>query len=170
MMRQMWRRLFAAAVGAFALAGSAAAQNPVTIPQASTVTAQPAMSPTVPSVPAAAAGAPVAPSKGAVVIQGDGGCAGGGCGSAHPVATAARGFVMNSTGGYVGTDCQFGRGCNNGCGSLKSDLGFFFGSCNSFFAPCGPGTLGCHKCLTPVYGRGSCGPYNPCVYDSFMNH
>ncbi|MDB5313249.1 MAG: hypothetical protein JWO38_7451 [Gemmataceae bacterium] len=191
MRQRMWRSLFAAAVSVLALAGSASAQNQpptlpvgpgpvrstaVPIPQVragnSAVTAQPATGPTaltVPSVPAAAAGTPIAPTPGTVVVPGDGGCAS--CGTARPGATATRGFVMNTTGGYVGTDCQFGRRCNNGCGSLKSDLGFFFGPCRSFFDPCGPRGLECGRCHTPVYGHGAMnGPFNPCVYDSYLNH
>ena len=54
------------------------------------------------------------------------------------LATATRGFVMQSTGQYYCTNCQTGAKCNNGAGSLVSDIGFAFGPTASFFAPCGP--------------------------------
>lgn len=73
---------------------------------------------------------------------------------------------------------QYGPDCRNGCGNWKSDAGFIFGSCKSFFAPCGPqpcqglGRFGKNKqncppgpCNTP-YGTG----YNGCTYDSYLNH
>ena len=66
--------------------------------------------------------------------------------------------------------------CANGCGSYKSDFGFVFGSCKSFFNPCGPipcgGGVGagCQRCgkypFGTPYGKG----YNTCVYDSYLNH
>lgn len=165
---QFWRRLMAAAVGAVALAGSAAAQQLSPVPRAAadarTVVAQPAIGPTAPTV-----------APGGVVYPGDTVYA-----APRGHGTAARGFVMEASGGYYGTNCSTGQGCNNGCGSLKSDLGFALGNCRSYFAPCGPRPLDCGGfgacgggrggCLTPVYGRGPCGPFNPCVYDSYLNH
>lgn len=192
-MRQgFWRRLVAAAVGAAALAGSASAEHPLSpVISSPVVIAQPAPGPTAPTVgvPAPApvvavpqAPAAVAPAGPVVPTSGCASCAA----AAHPVGTAARGFVMNVSGGYVGTSCQTGQNCNNGCGSLKSDLGVVFGSCRSFFAPCGPRPLSCGHggcggglcggglfsgCNhTPVYGTGPCGPFNPCIYDSYLNH
>lgn len=170
---RIWGRLTAAAVAATALVGSASAQTPARGPVVFTpqqVVAQPAPGPTAPTVPAvpsappaAAAGTPVAPAPGATVVTGNGGCTN--CGNG----TANRGFVMSATGGYVGTACRFGMPCNNGCGSLRSDLGVVFGSCKSFFSPCGPGLHG-RGCNHPVGGTGPCGPFNPCVYDSYLNH
>lgn len=74
--------------------------------------------------------------------------------------------------------------CANGCGSIKSDLGFIFGSCKNFFNPCGPkpfgagsgcgngacGNGGCSHCGAFPLGKpyGKC--YNGCVYDSYLNH
>jgi len=174
MRQRMWRRLCAAAFAAVVLAGSAAAQNPtpaIAIPQANgAALAQPA--PTLPSVagsPAASAGTVVPPTPGAVIVKGSGGCTN--C-TTPGVGTAARGFVMGASGGYFGTNCQTGQACNSGCGSLRSDAGFAFGSCKQFFAPCGPTPCGGHfgKCRTPVGGTGPCGPFNPCVYDSYLNH
>jgi hypothetical protein len=107
------------------------------------------------------------------VVPGTGGCTN--CGPAAG-GTAHRGFLMTASGGYFGTSCQFGQPCNNGCGSLRSDAGFVLGSCRQFFAPCGPtpcagGLWGKHgSCNNPVLGRGACGPFNPCVYDSYANH
>ncbi|MFO0796296.1 MAG: hypothetical protein U0804_02400 [Gemmataceae bacterium] len=167
---RIWGRLAAAVVGAAALAGSASAQSPVVVPQQ--VVAQPAPGPTAPTVaapgslpPAAAASTPVAPAPGTTVVTGQGGCTN--CG---PGGTAHRGFVMNATGGYVGTKCGYGQPCNNGCGSLRSDLGVVFGSCRSFFAPCGPKPLGHGNCNHPVIGSGASAPFNPCNYDSYLNH
>jgi hypothetical protein len=102
------------------------------------------------------------------------------------LATAARGFVMQSTGQYWLSNCPNGANCNNGSGSASADLGFFFGPSKSSFAPCGPrvlpdcggmgcggggcGGLGCGKCRTPIFGRGPCGPWPQCTYDSYLNH
>lgn len=138
--------------------------------------------------------APAAPAAPAVVA-GSGGCATGNCGGgfAGPGAAAGghrrtghRGFVMSHAnnaafGGYFTDSCPYGRGCNNGCGSLRSDAGFVFGSCRSFFAPCGPGLLDCGhgrgcggglfgKCPKDGPGVPRSGPSDPCKYDSYLNH
>jgi hypothetical protein len=180
MRSRIWGRLAAAVAGAAALAGSASAQTParapVVVPQ-QVVVAQPAPGPTAPTVaipgaPATlppAAAVPVAPAPGATVVTGSGGCTN--CGPAGSGGTAHRGFVMGATGGYLGTNCSYGQQCNNGCGSLRSDLGTVFGTCKSFFAPCGPRPFGLHgSCNHPVLNPGPCGPFNPCVYDSYLNH
>ena len=92
------------------------------------------------------------------------------------VATATRGFVMQSTGNYWLSSCPNGANCNNGAGSFRSDFGFGFGPTKSFFSPCGPrvlpdcGGMDCHKCRTPIYGRGPLGPWSHCSYDSYMSH
>jgi hypothetical protein len=72
---------------------------------------------------------------------------------------------------------EFCPQCANGCGSLKSDLGFFFGSCKSFFNPCGPipcnglgGSGGCNKCGVYPYGKPYATPFNGCAYSSYQNH
>lgn len=164
-MRQwIWRRVMAMAAGVLVVAGAASAQQPgalPAIPQAPAIVYVP-----VAQAPAAAAGAPVAPAPGTVVVQGNGGCSN--CGPAN--GTAQRGFVMSGGGGYYTNKCQFGQTCNNGCGSIHSNLKFTFGPCSSFFAPCGPGFYD-KKCGgTPVYGHGPRVGYNPCVYDSYLNH
>ena len=195
-MRQgIWQTLFVAVAGVGLLAGSVAAQPPaipvpVPLPGAGAPAPQPAQVPgagipqqyvtAIPPSPAVASGTPTQPGPGAVVVQGGPGCANcskGGIGSnigngpiAH-TATAARGFVMQSSGGYYGgAPCGYATPCNNGCGSFKNDLGMLFGSCRSFFSPCGPESLNCGKCKTPVYGRGAQGPYTPCQYDSYGSH
>jgi hypothetical protein len=105
----------------------------------------------------------------------------------------APGGVVNGTpavrGAFVmsgGEGCQTGQACNSGCGSLRSDLGFHFGSCKSFFSPCGPGLHGGHghkhgcghgglfgwgNCPTlpfaEPWGKGFCCPP---IYDSYAHH
>ena len=149
------RRLFLAAVAVLAVSGVASAQQPY-----------PAQlrQPTV--APGAAAATPVVPASGATVIKGDGGCTD--CGS-----TAKHGFKMS--GGHGSGGCALGYGCQNGCGSVKSDLAFHFGSCRQFFSPCGPsfghGGLFGSKCPTQSFaqpwGQGwTC----PRAYDSYTNH
>lgn len=73
----------------------------------------------------------------------------------------------------------YGPGQLNGCGGLKSDLGFIFGTCKSFFDPCGPIPCGANgsrlggrfsgKHMIHPFGS----PYNVgctgCSYDSFLN-
>lgn len=159
-MRQwMWRRVMAAAAGVLAVAGSASAQQPAALPA---IPQAPAVIVYQPAQPAATA-APTGP----VVVQGNGGCSN--CGSAN--STASRGFVMSGGGGYYTNKCQFGQTCNNGCGSIHSNLKFTFGPCSSFFAPCGPGFYGSKKCNgTPVYGHGPRVGHNLCNYDSYLNH
>lgn len=174
---RIWGRLAAAVLGAAALAGPASAQAPAPVVVPQQVVAQPAPGPTAPTVavpgvpaalpPAAAAGVPVAPAPGTTVVAGNGGCTN--CGPAAG-GTAHRGFLMNASGGYYGSSCRYGQSCNNGCGSFRSDLGVVFGSCKSFFAPCGPGAFGRGTCNHPVLGSGPCGPFNPCHYDSYLNH
>lgn len=148
------RRLILAAFGVFAVAGVASAQQPAP---------QPAVQYAPVPAPAAVAGTPVRPAAGATVIQGSGGCTS--CGTGAGVAAK---FKM-STGG----DCGYGYPCQNGCGSLKSDLAFQFGSCKTFFSPCGPmcnGALG-GKCgylqFAKPYGTGwTC----PRQFDTYLNH
>lgn len=140
MRQRMWRQLFAAAAGVFVLAGAASAQYQ-----------PPPLGPGASPVFAQPAPGPTIPSVPA---------------AAAPT-LPGKSFYM--AGGYYGTNCQYGSRCNNGCGSLSSDLGFMFGPCKSFMAPCGPGPANCGRCLSPL-GRGPCGPFNPCFYDSYGNH
>ena len=142
------RRLILAAIGVLAVTSAASAQQPL-----------PAV-PAVPAAPPAVTGAPVQAPVGTTVIRGTGGCSS--CGS------NSHGGLQSVTGG----NCLYGYGCQNGCGSLKSDLAFTFGSCKNFFSPCGPtcGSFG-GKCGALPFGQ----PYGtgwscPRQYDSYMNH
>ena len=117
--------------------------------------------------------APVTPASGTAVVQGQGGCSN--CGS------AANGYAV-PYGSYGPRD-------RNGCGSLKADCGFIFGSCKSFFDPCGPvpcdggggkhagkhgglfgGRLGGCCGIQPFGSPYNNGGWNHCTYDSFLNH
>lgn len=145
-MQRMWRQLFAALAGVLAIISAASAQAPgqISIPQplpSGTARVQSIVS------PAQVAGAPITPAGGQIYVRGSGGC--NGCGSAAPAATP----------------CTTSNGCNNGCGSLKADCGFMFGSCKSFFNPCGPqpsggGWGGAHGHL--LGGKGGCGSAGAC--------
>jgi hypothetical protein len=150
------RRLILAALGVLAIASAASAQQPLP-PAPQPQPAQPA----VPS-PAAVAAPPAQPAPATTVIRGNSGCSS--CGSK----------IQSVTGG----NCLYAYGCQNGCGSLKSDLAFTFGSCKDFFSPCGPtcgsmfgnGLFG-SKCpklqFAQPYGTGwQC----PRQYDTYTNH
>lgn len=190
MRQQMCRRLLAAVVGVAAVAATAPAQQPAPVPATPPA---PVALPPVPVVPNALPGVVAAPAPSSAVLHGYADTAV----APRPTGVGAtvRGYVMDASGGYFGTSCQYGNNCNNGCGSCKADLGFVLGSCRSFFAPCGPNPMsghhGCHGGLlhgggcgglggglgfgsgcnhTPVYGTGSYGPFNPCFYDSYVNH
>ncbi|MBN9122632.1 MAG: hypothetical protein J0I06_26380 [Planctomycetes bacterium] len=157
------RKMLLAALGVLAVAGAASAQQPVpSIP-----VRMPSVPVTAPTVsPAAAAATPLVPASGATVIRGDGGCAN--CGS-----STGRGFVMSGISNVTGGNCQLGYPCQNGCGSIKSDLAFHFGSCKNFFAPCGPtcSSLSGHKCPTlPFAAPWGQGWQCPRAYDSYTNH
>jgi hypothetical protein len=155
-MQRMWRHLFAALAGVLAVVGAASAQTPgqIIIPQP-----QPSGESRLNAV---VAPAPIALAGGQTYVRGSGGC--NGCGTPAPCATP----------------CKTGRDCNNGCGSVKSDCNFMFGSCKSFFDPCGPSGNGHGRHGGGGHGN-RCGdwsfgaPYNTgnwthCVYDSFLNH
>ena len=109
MVRQTWRRLFAVAIASLAFAVSASAQQ---------------IGSPVPDTSAAPVTLPVEPAA-AYRLNGH-------------LATASRGFVMQSTGQYLWSNCPNGANCNNGAGSFSADFGFAFGPTKSFFAPCGP--------------------------------
>lgn len=159
------RRLFLAAIGALAVAGAASAQQPVpqqpVYPQSAYQ--QPVAPVQYPSVsPGAVAATPVAPAAGTTVIQGSGGCANCPTGKSHT-------FTMqNVTGG----NCYLGYRCQNGCGSVRSDFAFQFGTCSQFFNPCGPTVGGLwHKCgVTPFAGPFGTGWQCPRQYDTYANH
>lgn len=153
-MQRAWRRLFVALAGVLAVAGMASAQNPVQY-QAQPVQAAP--------VVAKAAGGQVTPASGSVVIRGVGGCTN--CGSASAGAAAAA-YPQNAA---------YGPRDRNGCGGPRSDAGFIFGGCKSFFDPCGPNPCGKHRGC-----HGGCGahpfaspygtPFSGCAYGSYLNH
>ncbi len=130
-------------------------------------------------VPVAQPAAPTAAAP--TVIRSNAGCTN--CGSSS---SFKHKFFM-ATGG----NCKYGSGCQNGCGSLKSNLAFTFGSCKNFFDPCGPtchlggghGRSGCSSCNSGggLFGRDRCPtlplnqPYGtawgcPRQYDSYANH
>jgi hypothetical protein len=157
-----WRRFLAAA--AILVASSATASAQFT----SATSAQPAPGPTALTVPATPPMSVVLPDQTAVAYKHNG-----------KLATATRGFIMAGGGNYWHSACANGANCNNGAGSCAADIGFIFGSSNGFFHPCGPrllpengcgGGWGCAKCGTPIYGRGPCGPWARCTYDSYLNH
>ncbi|MBA4062222.1 MAG: hypothetical protein C0501_00685 [Isosphaera sp.] len=110
----------------------------------------------LPRIPVAPA-APVQPASAVAHVKGSGGCVG--CGPAI------------QTG-------QYGPGQRNGCGSYRSDAGFIFGSCKSFFDPCGPlpceghGKFGLFRnpCPTHPYARPYGTGFNTCQYDTYHNH
>jgi hypothetical protein len=125
--------------------------------------------------------------QGTVALPGNGGVYtpnGGHSGTYH------GGYFM--TGGPVST--RLGGG-PNGCGSCGQDAAFVFGSCRSFFSPCGGMAAGCGGhghggkggcgghgnghglgfllrggCINPVGGTGPAQGFNPCCYDSYLNH
>jgi hypothetical protein len=176
MRQRIWRRLFAAAAGVVVLVGTAAAQTPAPSVAPPPVAAQPAPGPVAPSVPSVIAGAPVAPAPGTVVVPGNGSVYvpnGSHAGTYH------SGYFMSGP----ATPTRLGSG-PNGCGSCAQDAAFVFGSCRSFFAPCG-GVSNGHgngcghglfgrghfgKCINPVGGTGATQGLNPCCYDSYLNH
>jgi hypothetical protein len=165
-MQRMWRHMFAALAGVLAVVGAASAQTPghYSIPQQ-----QPSG---VSRLNAVVSPAPIALAGGQTYIRGSGGC--NGCGTPAPCATPCA------------SPCPTARDCNNGCGSAKSDCRFMFGSCKSFFDPCGPsgnghgrhggrcgGGLGGHhdRCGTWTFGAGyNTGGCNMCLYSSFLLH
>jgi hypothetical protein len=152
------RRFILTAIGVFAVTGVAAAQQPQ---------AQQAPAPYRAAAPAAIAGTPVQATSGTTVISGTGGCSS--CGSAPSVGATLRSKFQSVTGG----NCAFGYGCQSGCGSVKSDLAFHFGSCKNFFSPCGPtcNSMNGGKCGTVPFAKPfGAGWTCPRVYDSYANH
>jgi hypothetical protein len=142
------QRMFAAAAGVLVVAGMASAQAPTPNPLPRLPVAQPA---------------PVQPASAVTHVKGSGGCSN--CGPAAGYGPAVQ------TG-------QYGPGQRNGCGSYRSDAGFIFGSCKSFFDPCGPLPCNGHgksglfrgSCPTHPYAQPYGTGFNPCVYDSYHNH
>jgi hypothetical protein len=119
------RRLFLSVLGVCAVAGVATAQQPPS-------QQPPIAAPAYPST--AMVAVPMQPSGGLPAYNG--GCVNCAGPATTPSLTGgapARGFQMLS-----GGHCMLGYGCQNGCGSVKSDLAFQFGTCKQFFNPCGP--------------------------------
>lgn len=150
-MQRMWRSMFAAVAGVLAVTGFATAQS-----------APPKLFPPVQTVSGQYTPAP-APATVARV-------------SGNYATEGGAKAVMHAPIPYA----NYGSGQLNGCGGFKSDLGFIFGTCKSFFDPCGPAPCGDrgwnlgkhlgggkHK----LHSFGS--PYNVgctgCNYDSFLN-
>jgi hypothetical protein len=170
-MQRMYRKMFAALIGALAVTSFAAAQSPP--PQqfpAIPLSATPVAAPTAPTLPATVS--PVSGGFNAVEIKG------------LPPRDAV-GAILNPP---AIPNASYGTGCANGCGSFKGDLGFVFGSCKSYFTPCGPEPCGsgsglggggrlCGKCgglfgpRCPTHPMGQ--PYNtgigPCQYWSYVD-
>jgi hypothetical protein len=159
------RRLFLAALGVFAVAGVASAQQP----QYQQPPIQyPAQYPTV--SPGAVAATPVQPTAGATVIQGSGGCSNCGPTTGSTTGKVGHNFTMSNV---TGGNCLYGYRCQNGCGSIKSDLAFQFGTCAQFFSPCGPTCGGLFKkqCgTTPFSAPFGTGWGCPRQYDTYTNH
>lgn len=151
------RNLFLAAIGALIVAGGASAQ-----PSAAVAPPKPMPLPSI--SPAAAASAPIIQTGGGgPAFRGDG-CASGDCGK--------KGFVMQHAHAPA-NNCQLGYPCANGCGGVRSDLAFQFGSCKNFFSPCGPQASGLwgHKCPSqPFNTPWGQGWHCPRGYDSYSNH
>lgn len=159
------RRLFLAALGVLAVAGVASAQQPTPQPPyAQPAYAQPVQYPT--TAPGAVAATPVQPVAGATVIRGDGGCTN--CGSTGKAGLGHSFTMKNVTGG----DCMLGYRCQNGCGSVKSDFAFQFGTCSQFFSPCGPTCGGLWtKCGVTPFAAPFGTPWGcPRQYDTYANH
>ncbi len=159
-MQRMSRQMFAAVVGVLAVAGLASAQSGAPNPF-----------PPLKGVPAPTAPAgQVTPAAGVVPVRGTGGCTN--CGpnsSTH----------ANYYGGYYTTavpNARYSQANSYGCGSAKADCTFLFGSCKSFFSPCGPygvglsGGCGSGGCGVHPYGKPYGTGYNGCKYDSYLNH
>ena len=137
-MNRIWHRMFAAVLGVVAVAGVAAAQSPP--PQ-----------PLPPIIPVAA---PVfVPASNTGIAIPDVMPTSGGLNSGASIHTDGLHGVLNQPPVAYG---QYGAGCNNGCGSCKSDLGFMFGSCKSYFAPCGPVPCGGVSGGCGTGGTGAC--------------
>ena len=164
-MQRMWRRLFAAVLGVAAIAGAASAQSP----------------PPPPLPPIIAVAAPVAsPAGSSAIAIPQVMPAGGG----PAIRTEGVGGLLHQPAmsfGHYGNGC--GNDCNNGCGSVKHDLGFMFGSCQSFFDKCGPqpcegtgrfrgkgGHGGRANCPDLPWGTPYGAGHNGCKYDSWLNH
>jgi hypothetical protein len=146
------RRFLFAALGVLAVAGVASAQQP-------RYPAAPAQyQPTV---------SPVITAGGTNVVRGDGGCTN--CG---PTTSGHRGFTMGAVQSVTGGKCMLSYPCQNGCGSVKSDLAFHFGSCKNFFSNCGPtcGGLFGHCPVQPFNAPFGTGWACPRQYDSYANH
>jgi hypothetical protein len=167
-MQRMYRKMFAAVVGVLAVTSFAAAQSPA--PQqfpAIPIAAIPVAMPSTPTIPPATV-SPVSGGFNGVDVRGM---------STRDAASAILHPPAIPTGTY-------GVGCSNGCGSIKSDLGFMFGSCKSYFEPCGPEPCSCGR-LGGKFGGlcgglcgGRCGthpmgqPYptpGPCQYWSYVD-
>ncbi len=194
-MQRMSQRLFAAIAAVLGLTGLASAQyappnpypvvppyqpiqpvqvipyQPIQIPQP--MPYQPIQP--IQSVPAAQqpASTTVNPAPGAVALPGTIGC--NTCGKGGPSVPSP--YLPQGTARGVGLAPipynEYCAQCANGCGSLKSDLGFMFGSCKSFFNPCGPIPCGggcAGKCGSFPFGKPYGSGYNGCTYDSYLQH
>lgn len=150
-MQRIWRQMCAAAAGVLVVAGLAAAQNPPN---------------PFPVRPTAGPGYVIVPAS---------------AGYNTPVVPPGSGVMGFASQVHNAPPVPYAQpSVASGCGNIKSDLGFMFGSCRSFFDPCGPvpcngGGHGTHR-----FGKGGCPSapyaapygtgYNTCCYDSYLNH
>jgi hypothetical protein len=167
----MWRQLFAAVLGVAAVAGVSAAQSPPPRP--------------LPPIVPVAAPLAVPASHSGYAIPDVMPTSGGTNAPATLAGNGIRGVLQQPAISYG----MPGPGCANGCGSAKHDAGFMFGSCKSYFDPCGPqpcggsGTgrfRGGHKCGGGLFHGGNCPdhpfgtpygiPHSHCKYDSWLNY
>jgi len=150
-MQRMWRQMFVAVVAMLAVTGFASAQN-----------AQPNPLPALPKQS-------IVPVAGTDYVRGSGGCSN--CGSGNgPVAQTLHQPAVPFA--------QYGPTDRHGCGNFKSDLGFIFGNCKSYFNPCNPlpcdggrGRFGSRNpCPIQPYGTPYGAGANGCKYDTYLNH
>jgi hypothetical protein len=156
------RHLLLATLGVLAISSAVSAQQPQYY--------YPAAPKYPAAAPAAAAGAQLQPVSGTTIIRGNGGCTNCGTPATQHGPTIRNSFTMANV---HGGNCGLGAPCQNGCGSVKSDLAFHFGTCKQFFSPCGPTIGGLWKGPCPSapmaqpFGTGwGC----PRGYDSYANH
>jgi hypothetical protein len=196
-MQNLSQRLFAGIAAVLGFGGMASAQSSppgaypaIPIPPAQVVQKvpfEPVLPATVQSVPFQ----PILPVQSIAVVQQPASPAVPSAAIPTSIGCTSCNDCNNRTGAkpYLPKNTMFGAGlapvpyaeycaqCANGCGSLKSNIGFYLGSSKSFFNPCGPipcniwGTPSvCHKCGVFPYGKPYGTGFNTCNYDSNLNH
>ena len=181
-MQRMSQRFFAAIAAILSVAGLASAQNtppnpyplnsyPNPYPLNSYPLIQPVQAVPVTQQPP---GVQVNPTPGAVALPGSVGCSS--CGRGVP-GTYPSPYLPPPQKIALGAGLapvpynEYCPQCANGCGSVKSDIGFIFGSCKSFFNPCGPIPYnGFGHCGVYPYGKPYATGFNGCTYTSYLDH